>query len=84
MNWYNILVLEKLDERLHRVRILHRHAAEVKTAQPASLKESRPVESRVVLRVVVGKVRGDIVAGIPSSRGDVLLDNGRLCLVDFS
>jgi hypothetical protein len=52
--------------------------------KPASLKESRPVESRVVLRVVVGEVRGDIVAGIPPSLGDVPCNNGRLCFVNFS
>ena len=53
-------------------------------SKSASLKESRPVESRVIIRKVVCDVGGNIVAGIPASRGDVLLDNGRLCLVDFS
>jgi hypothetical protein len=50
----------------------------------ASLKESRPVESRVVIRKVVGDVGGDIVAGIRPSLGKMSLDNGRLCFVDFS
>jgi hypothetical protein len=50
----------------------------------ASLKESRPVESRIVIRKVVCDVCGDLVAGISPSLGDVLFDNGRLYFVNFS
>ena len=64
--------------------ILHGQSPQVYATHPASLEEPHTVETRVVLRVVVGKIGCHFVAEAPPSRGDVLLDNGRLCFVGFS
>jgi len=64
--------------------ILHGQSPQVYATHPASLEEPHTVETRVVLLVVVGKIGCHFVAEAPPSRGDVLLDNGRLCFVGFS